>query len=98
MIPVYRGGRGGTLAECSLTTNHCPQYLGILVSIRSAHAVIPPVRLCTLVKPACCRKATALALRPPILQWATISRLESSSLTRFGRSPSGIRYPFKLQI
>ena len=39
-----------------------------------------------MVNPDCCRKATALALRPPILQWTTISRLESSSLTRLGRS------------
>src|SRR5580700_464967 len=74
------------------------QYFGTFGSTRSDHAVIPPARLCTLVNPDCCRKATALALRPPILQWTTISRLESSSLTRLGRSFSGIRYPPRLQI
>lgn len=51
-----------------LRTDNCVQYLGILVSIRSAQAVIPPVRLLTLAKPACFKKATAFALRPPILQ------------------------------
>src|ERR1700722_6814654 len=74
------------------------QYFGIFGSTRSAHAVIPPARLWTFVNPACCRNATAFALRPPILQWATISRLEASSLTRFGKCLSGIRCPLRLQI
>src|ERR1022692_3037450 len=74
------------------------QYFGTFGSTRSDQAVIPPARLCTFAKPDCCRNATALALRPPILQWTTISRLESSSLTRLGRSFSGIKYPPMLQI
>src|SRR5579864_25852 len=74
------------------------QYFGTFGSTRSDHALIPPVRFRTFLKPDCCRNATALALRPPILQWTTISRLESSSLTRFGKSFSGIRYPPRLQI
>src|SRR5208282_995671 len=74
------------------------QYLGIFGSIRSAQAKMPPVKLETFVNPARRRKFTAFALRPPILQWVTISRLLSSSFTRFGKSPKGMRYPFRLQI
>ena len=40
-----------------------PEYFGIFGSILSAHALIPPVRFFTLVKPAWRRKSTALALR-----------------------------------
>src|SRR5581483_10257817 len=85
----------------SQSENYCrkpAQYFGILGSIFSAHARMPPVRFLTLLKPAWRRNSTAFADRIPERQWATISRLESSSLTRFGRSFSGIRYPFKLQI
>src|ERR1700722_8615853 len=74
------------------------QYFGTVGSTRSAQALIPPARLCTFLNPACCRNATALALRPPILQWNTISRLESSSLTRLGKSFNGIKCPPMLQI
>src|SRR5204863_8417409 len=74
------------------------QYFGILVSTLSAHARIPPARFFTLRNPAWRRKSTALPLRTPERQWATISRLESSSFMRFGRSPSGIRCPLRLQI
>ena len=35
---------------------------------------MPPVRLETLVKPACLRARAAFWLRPPVLQWTTISR------------------------
>src|SRR5215831_260706 len=42
------------------------QYFGMVRSIRSAQAVIPPVRFFTFVKPACRRNCTAFALRPPI--------------------------------
>src|ERR1700686_177078 len=42
----------------SLVLRHL-QYFGILGSTRSAHASIPPARLCTFLNPACCRKATA---------------------------------------
>src|SRR3954464_13433064 len=82
----------------SISTVDNSQYFGTFGSTRSDHAVIPPARLWILLKPACCRNATALALRPPILQWTTISRLESGSFTRFGRSFNGIRYPPMLQI
>src|SRR5229473_2160928 len=82
-----------------LVTGNCPlQYLGTFGSTLSAHAVIPPARFCTLVNPACRKNSTAFALRPPILQCTTISRLESSSFTRFGKSFSGIRCPPMLQI
>lgn len=57
-----------TTENWPLRTENCPQYFGILGSIRSAHAVMPPVRFRTFVNPACFRNATALALRPPILQ------------------------------
>src|SRR5438105_10115270 len=67
------------------------QYLGTLGSTLSDQAVMPPARFHTFLNPAWRRNSTALALRPPILQWATISRLESSSWTRLGRSPSGMR-------
>ncbi len=45
--------------------------------------------MCTLLNPACCGNATALALRPPILQCTTISELDSNSPVRFGRSRAG---------
>jgi hypothetical protein len=40
---------------------------------------MPPVRLEARLKPDLRRKSTALALRAPLLQCTTISRLESSS-------------------
>ena len=61
-----------------------------LGSIFSLQARIPPARFLTL-KPACCRNSAAFWLRPPDLHCTTISRLLSSSPTRFCRSPKGIR-------
>lgn len=49
------------------------------LSIFVAHASIPPLRFQTFLNPACFRKATALELRVPNLQWTTMSREESSS-------------------
>src|ERR1700722_8922620 len=66
------------------------QYLGTLGSTLSLQARIPPFILRTFLNPACFRKSTALALRIPLLQCATISSAESSSLPHFGKSPSGI--------
>src|SRR5271157_2686973 len=74
------------------------QYFRTLRSTRSDQAWIPPVRFLTLVNPALFRSCTALAPRGPILQRATISRLESSSCTRAGNSGSGIRYPPILEV
>ena len=65
-----------------------PQYFGTLGSTLSLQARIPPFMLRTFLNPACFRKSTALALRIPLLQCATISSAESSSFTRFGRSPA----------
>ena len=45
---------------------------------------MPPARFFTLAKPAWRSRVTALALRTPLRQWATISRLESSSFMRAG--------------
>src|SRR5580692_5714898 len=97
---IKKGARKRSLKtkNCHLRSDNCHQYFGTFGSTRSDHAVMPPARLCTFVKPDCWRNATALALRPPILQWTTISRLESSSCTRFGRSLSGIKCPPMLQI
>src|ERR1051326_91361 len=67
------------------------QYFGTLGSTLSLQARIPPFMFLTFLKPACFRKSTAFALRMPLLQCATISSAESSSFTRFGRSPSGMR-------
>src|SRR6476620_9380776 len=66
------------------------QYFGTLGSILSLQARMPPFMFLTFLKPACFRKSTALALRVPLLQCATISVAVSSSFTRLGRSPSGI--------
>src|SRR5213080_3501288 len=90
---------GSTARNCECVELGTPlQYFGIFGSTRSAQARIPPARLWTFLNPAWRRKFTALALRTPERQWATISRLESSSWTRLGRSPSGTRYPLMLQI
>ena len=86
------------LATDNLVLATAFQYFGTFGSTLSDHAVLPPATLNTFLNPDCCRNATAFALRPPILQWATISRLESSSLTRLGKSPTGMRYPLRLQI
>ena len=60
---------------------------------------MPPFMLRTRLNPACFRKSTALALRIPLLQCATISSAVFSSFTRFGNSPSGISFAFgMLQI
>src|SRR5207237_7255255 len=66
------------------------QYFGTDGSTLSLQARIPPFMFFTLRNPACFRKSTALALRMPLLQWATISSAELSSFTRLGNSPSGI--------
>src|SRR5712691_1461905 len=78
--------------------NSCRQYLGTEGSTSSDHARIPPLRFKILRKPALRRKSTASAERLPLRQCATISREESSSCTRRGSSPSGIRCPLRLQI
>src|ERR1044071_4169638 len=58
---------------------------------------MPPAKLWTFLNPDCRKKFTAFALRTPERQCATISLLVSSSFTRFGRSPSGIRCPLRLR-
>src|SRR5271168_2178441 len=85
----YRGLGGGCCRG---------QYFGTLGSTSSDQARMPPLRLRILRKPALRRKSTASADRFPLRQCATISRDESSSCTRRGSSPSGIKCPFKLQI
>src|SRR6202047_2609860 len=74
------------------------QYWGTEGSTSSDHARMPPLRLRILRKPALRRKPTASAERFPLRQWATISLEESSSWTRRGNSPSGIKWPLRLQI
>src|SRR2546426_5900727 len=56
---------------------------------------MPPFRFQILRKPALRRKSTASAERLPLRQCATISRELSSSCTRRGRSPNGIKWPRK---
>ena len=48
-------------------------FLGSVGSTRSIHARMPPVRLRAFVIPWSRSRATAFALRPPILQWTTMS-------------------------
>src|SRR5579872_833374 len=74
------------------------QYLGILGSTSSAHASTPPFRFHSFLKPAVCRKWMASAERLPLRQCTTISTELSSSFTRRESSPSGINFPFRLQI
>lgn len=69
------------------------QYFGSEGSNLSAQFSIPPVRFETRMKPVWRRKRTALALRAPLLQCATITLLESNSCTRWCRLPSGIGRP-----
>src|SRR5215469_5723092 len=71
-----------------------PQYFGTRGSTLSLQARMPPCIFLTFLKPACLRKSTALALRMPLLQWATISSAEFSSLTRLGSSPRGISFAY----
>src|SRR5579863_750189 len=91
-----RDARLGRMVVGPFTTSG--QYFGTEGSTSSDHARIPPFRLRILRKPARCRNSTASAERFPLRQWATISRELSSSFTRFERSPSGIRWPPRLQI
>src|SRR5438128_3020428 len=79
----------------SMKTN---QYFGTDGSTSSDQARMPPFRLRILRKPAFRKKSTASAERLPLRQCATISRDESSSQTRRVNSPSGIRWPLRLQI
>ena len=72
------------------------QYFGTLGSTSSDQARIPPFRFWILRNPALRRKSTASAERFPLRQCATISREESSSCTRRGSSPSGIKCPFNI--
>src|SRR5579884_2882415 len=51
---------------------------------------MPPVRLATLAKPACCRMTVACAERLPARQTATIGRARSSSPARSASWSSGI--------
>ena len=81
-----------------LTVAKMLQYFGTEGSTSSDQARMPPFRFQILRKPALRRKSTASAERLPLRQCATISRELSSSWTRRGRSPSGIRWPLRLQI
>src|SRR6266576_625885 len=59
------------------------QYFGTLGSTSFDQAVMPPLRFMRLPeKPERLRASIALALRPPILQWTTVSRLASISDAR----------------
>src|SRR5208283_1962670 len=78
--------------------NRDHQYRATLGSTSVDQDNMPPRKFCTLRNPALRRKSTASAERFPLRQCATISCEESSSCTRRGNSPSGIRCPFKLQI
>ena len=51
---------------------------------------MPPARLTTSENPSERISSTALALRPPILQWMTYESLCDSSESRSGSSPSGM--------
>src|SRR6266446_4588603 len=74
------------------------QYFGTAGSTSSDHARMPPLRFRILRNPALRKKSTASAERLPLRQCATISRDQSSSCTRRGSSPSGIKCPLRLQI
>ena len=89
------GARSGAGWPCVRSRTGCGGrrlVLGTVGSTLSLQARMPPFMLRTLRKPACFRRSTALALRMPLLQCATISASLSSSLRRFGRSPSGISF------
>src|SRR6478672_8184187 len=55
------------------------QYLGWEGSTLSIQSRIPPLRFLTRLNPTDCRNSWALALRPPILQCATMSLSLGSS-------------------
>src|SRR5579862_3483947 len=86
-------GPGRIQALCGLRLLQVFQYLRTEESISFDHAVMPPARLCSFLKPFLARNSAAFWLRPPDLHCTTISCSGFSSPTRCGNSPSGISFP-----
>ena len=85
LSPLTRGSALAVVEPIDLARHrYSLQYLGMLLSIWSAHAKIPPWRLMVLMKPFSRRSCCAFRLRIPPLQCTTISRSRSSSPSRCG--------------